>query len=175
MGLIITLSHNASAADKIKKLNEDNITKFVEYTSALTNRKNKNISDKEVEKYLERHLHKQGRFISKITYIVPGFAPQDSAISLGKKEFIDTTLQGSEAVEDYDNTIEILSIDISSDKRKATVFTTGTEQGIMEVDAGQAVPIMGKSNCTQILMLSKKDILQMFNARCETQIEFSGF
>lgn len=165
----------AQAKDKIKRLDKDNITKFVEETTALTNGQKKELPEKEVKRYLDRHLHKQGRYISQITYVVPGFEPQGNVISLDKNEFIDTVAQGAETVENYENSVEIISIDISTDKRKATVLTSGTEQGMMEVQPDQAVPMMGKSYCTQILMLSDDDILQMFHAKCETNIEFQGF
>jgi len=165
----------AYAKTKIKSLNEANITKFVEETTALTNGRTGDLSRDDIQEYLTNHLHKQSRFISKITYIIPGFPPQDSVISLGKDEFMATIAEGSDAVEEYENTVEVTSIDISKDQRKATVLTHGTEQGMMEVQPGQSVPIIGTSNCTQILMLSKNDILQMFNAKCETSIEFTGF
>jgi len=129
----------AYAKTKIKSLNEANITKFVEETTALTNGRTGDLSRDDIQEYLTNHLHKQSRFISN------------------------------------ENTVEVTSIDISKDQRKATVLTHGTEQGMMEVQPGQSVPIIGTSNCTQILMLSKNDILQMFNAKCETSIEFTGF
>ncbi|HRQ61993.1 MAG TPA: hypothetical protein PLO23_10880, partial [Alphaproteobacteria bacterium] len=73
------------------------------------------------------------------------------------------------------NQIAVREVKIASSGKSATVKTDSTEEGVMDVE-GQQVPILGQSTCDQIIMLSDKAVIQMFNANCTTIIRFKdGF
>lgn len=95
-------------------------------------------------------------------------------MALDKEDFIESIQAGGQALSNYENNVQILEIKISSDKRKATVQTQGHETGTMNAD-GQELPVQGNSNCHQIVMLSEKGIIQMYNANCETTISFQDY
>lgn len=166
-----------SHAQSVKSLTEDNIKSFVNKTADLTSGKKLEMSSDEIGDYFEEHLHEHARFKSVLKYDIPGFPPQEASMSLDKEEFIDNVKSGAQALSDYKNKIRIKDIKISSDKRKATVQTTGSESGIMPVSSDgktkQHIPVEGASTCQQILMLEKGTI-QMYSANCETKIKFSS-
>jgi len=175
MALIASPSF-AHAKMKADKLDADNVKEFIEKTTAISNGEYGDLDTRQVEKYLQNHLHDQARFISEMTYVIPGFPPQQSVLSLKKEEFMSHVEQSATSVEDYKNEIEIIDIALSKDKRTATVRTRGTERGAMQVQEGALpVSIEGTSKCTQILLLSEDDVIQMFNARCKTRINFTEF
>ena len=175
MGVFGLPSHGF-ATQKYKKLTEEIITTFIEKTTKITSGQSYTMSTDEVVDYLNVHLEKQARFKSTIKYNIPGYPPQENSISLKKKDFIDSIKAKSETLAYYESSIKIENIKISRDKRKATVQTTGYETGVMpmpmEGGGTQDVNVEGESRCTQILVLSKKNILQMYNANCTTNIHF---
>ncbi|MFP4313852.1 MAG: hypothetical protein ACLFR0_05950, partial [Alphaproteobacteria bacterium] len=100
--------------------------------------------------------------------------PQANSMALDKEDFIESINAGSKTLENYDNSVSILEIKISSDKRKATVFTQGRETGTMNAE-GEAIPVEGNSKCHQIISLSEKGIIQIYTANCETVISFQDY
>lgn len=169
--LVYLLSLPAMAQHTHNTLNTENVTAFIEETTKLTGG---NLGDRNMDQaidYLDRHLHEDSRFRSEMVYVIPGHPDQESALSLDKDEFMDSLKDGAEALDSFESDIEIVDIKLSSDKRKATVFTITTESGVMSV-GGEQVPVDGYSDCRQILMLNSNDVLQMFNAKCETEIRF---
>lgn len=166
-------SQNTHAQSKVDTLTDGNIRFFIEDISKITSG-NLGQSPERITTFLNRHLHKHARFKSTLKYNIPGFPPQATALALNKDEFIENIEAGSKALDNYQNDVRIVEIKISSDKRKATVFTEGYETGTMNAQ-GQAIPVQGNSNCHQIVMLSKKGVIQMYNANCETTISFQDF
>ncbi len=169
----------AIAQERHDHLTEDNITDFIQRTTEISSGQNSDLSQSEITAYLQAHLHKKVRFKSTMRYNIPGFPSKNSSMSLGKKEYIESLQQGANALSDYETNIEIQDIKFSTDKMKATVFTTSTESGTMPVNGAEGqgsidIPIDGESSCTQILTL-KKGIIQIYNATCTTTISFSGF
>ena len=174
LGLIggIGAAPHAYAQDR---LTEASITAFIEETSLLTSGLDGSEAEA-IEAYLEKHLDPKSHFRSKITFNIPGFPPQEQSLSLSKREFIEATTQGTQSLENYSNEISVDKVRVSRDGTKATVQTSGVELGLMEVPAPeggtQEVPIEGQSKCSQIIKLSKKGVIQMFNATCTTTINF---
>ena len=164
------------AGDKIAKLTDQNITDFILKTTEITAGKSSDLSSNQIIEYLERHIEDGARFKSTLKYNIPGYEAQEAAMSLDKKDFIDSVKKGSESVSDYENAISIETIQISSKGDKATVGTTSTEQGMMPMSADgvttQMVPVDGSSSCTQILTL-EKGVIQMYGAQCVTTINFT--
>lgn len=173
-GVTIAPAH----AQAVRKLTKDNIHEFIEKTSAITSGKEQEMTDEEIAIYLDEHLHPDSRFKSIMRYAVPGFEVQEKTMSVSKKEFIEGIQQAGGAMEGYQSQIEISDINISRDGRKATLKTRTLESGEMPVRdeiEQEEVPVEGISTCTQILMLSKNDIIQMYNASCVTEIVFQTF
>ncbi len=162
-------------AQKAKELNEKNIEQFIEKTSEIAAGKSLENIEK-VQAFLNRHLHEDARFKSIMQFDIPGFPTQETSLTLNKSDFINNIGQGAHTMSDYENTVRIRSIKISSDKRKATVQTIGEESGMMDMVAGtddiQQVPVEGTSSCQQIITLSQKGYIQMYQANCETRIRF---
>ena len=174
---MIMLPPPSHAGSKHSRLNERNITSFITETTKIS-KGGAGISVKAITEYLEKHLHKHSRFKSTMRYKIPGYPTQETTLSFSKEEFIENVQEGAKSVSEYDNSVDILDIKISQDKTKATVTTRSTESVTIPVpgagpngETGE-VPIEGHSDCTQILSLNKKGIIQMYNATCVTNIEF---
>lgn len=172
--LSIALPNSAHA-----QLTEDSIKEFIKTTTDISSGHTEDMDEGDIEAYLEKHLHKKARFKSSIKYNIPGFPTQQTSMSLKKHEYIDGINKGSEALSDYQNEITIEKIKISKDKKRATVQTSGVEEGTMPValSSGQGkefVPITGTSNCNQIIKL-EDDVIQMYSAICNTVVNFQPF
>jgi hypothetical protein len=161
----------ALAEDTVTRLTDDNVKAFIDRTTEVTNKKAEDLGGAEAKAYFEAHLHPNARFMSKMTYVIPGYPDKEAELSLDKTQFLDSLAGGSEAVEKYSNKVEVKDVKIASSGKTATVATESVEEGVMDVE-GQQVPIVGKSKCNQILMLSDDGIIQMFNANCKTEIGF---
>lgn len=181
--LVITLSPlNAQAKSLFskskKKLNDKIITSFINDTTAIATGQDSRKTNDQIREYLEKHIHEDARFKSKMIYNIPGFPSQENSMSVTKEEYIENTLRGASTLNDYSTDITIESIDLSKDKTKATVRTIGMEDGVMPIkdETGnmQDLPIEGVSACMQILRMSKDNVLQMYHADCDTRITFTG-
>lgn len=165
-------------ADSISSLTKSNVTDFIEETTSMTSGDSFYDDHDAIIEYLKKHIHEDARFISTLRFTFPGLSPQDTRMSLGKEEFINSVDKGDKALTNYENEIEITSVRISRDKKKATVKTTGSESGELPTpteDGGvQNVPVDGVSECTQILTL-EGGVIQMFNANCLTSIDLLNF
>ena len=166
----------AEAQQRVSKLTERAVEKFIRKTTNITKGRSGELDPAAIEKYLKNHLHKDAHFKTTMTYNIPGFPSQESSISLNKEDFINSVQEGAGSVQSYDNEIQIDSIKISNDQRVATIKTTSSETGTIQIGDGtggaQDIPMIGISKCTQILKLSKKRVIQMHNAICKTEIQF---
>lgn len=168
----------AYSQDTYSKLNESNIKNFINLTSKITSGSDSGMTQEEVALYLDTHLDKKARFKSTMQYNIPGHPPQETSMSLDKKEFIKSIEDGAKSVTDHKYEININNIDISKDGKKATVQTSGFETGIMPIVAEgveQNVPVEGSSDCNQVISLSKKGVIQMQSAQCITVISFEAY
>lgn len=165
--------NSAQANKKHKQLTEEIVSNFIVHTTEITK------SDRKInviKSYLDRHLDDDARFKSSMTYNIPGFPPKQSTLALDKDDYINSIEESKESLGDYSSAVQVDEIKISTDKRTATVFTTGAEEGVIEVPNGgttERIPINGFSKCMQIVRLSKKNILQLYSANCETVMNFS--
>lgn len=175
----ILSSGPVAADDEPAQLSEAEIRDFIQETNDVTNGGTSERPVEDIVAFLNTHLHKDARFKSKMVYNIPGYPPKETELALNKQEFIDNVQSGAKTVQDYEHSITVKSVQISSDKRKATVLTNGREEGTMPVQDGnggsQDVPITGYSTCHQIIMLSDQNVIQMFNANCNTEITFEDF
>ncbi len=165
-------------AQSVGQLTEDNVREFIEKTTSITAGRESDMSQKQIEIYLDVHIHDDARFKSTMRYAIPGFDVQEKTMSVDKNDFIKSIHAATDTVSDYENIIEITDIQISKDGRKATVQTRMYESGKMPVADDiekEEVPIEGMSTCTQVIMLDKKNMIQMYNANCVTDIHFNTF
>lgn len=164
-------------AQAVEELTEENVTEFITQTSAIAAGYENGMSSDEVLQFLDDHLESHARFKSVMRYTIPGYDPQETSMSLSKEEFMDNVKNSPKKVEDYENSVLIRSVKISSDGKKATVQTHGKESGEMPIkdENGEDVnlPMHGVSACDQIIMLSKKGVIQMYSANCVTEVEFT--
>ena len=134
------------------------------------------MSEEQIDRYLEAHIHEDAHFRSTMAYSVPGYPTQENSLSLKKKDFIASLQDGQREINSYETEVSIDEIKIASDGKNATVLTTAKEEGYMPLADGSGgfkeVPIVGQSKCAQILRLSKSRVIQMYNARCKTEIRF---
>jgi ribosomal protein S16 len=177
MTVVSVPSH--ARGDKVKKLNKDNVKAFITDTSQMTKGGDEFTSTESISIYLEKHLAKDARFISTMTYHLPNMQPQSTSVNFDKDQFMQTVNEGAESIESYENTVKITDIKIAWGGKKAFVKTESIETGFMPVPSDAAgnledVPIEGTSNCAQVITLHK-GVIQMSNAVCKTDITFSEF
>lgn len=172
--IVMIISLPAQAQNKFDKLTDGNIRFFIEDLTNITSGVDLSADSGRIAAFLNRHLHPDARFKSEMQYKIPGFPAQSNSVALSKEDFIENIQSGSQVLENYQNETQILKINISKDKSKATILTQGRETGMMQVD-GQAMPVQGTSNCQQIIMLNEKGVIQMYNANCKTIISFQDY
>lgn len=168
-------SHSYSAH---AQLTDDSVRDFIEETTQITSGQDLDASADDIRNYLKRHLAPKSRFKSTVTFSVPGFPTQRKALSLKKKDFIDSVIHGQKSLTHYETAITVETIRISKDGRKASVTTSGIESGFMPVpgeDGDEDIPVDGTSECSQIITLNDSNVIQMYHANCKTNIVFSGF
>jgi hypothetical protein len=177
LALVLLISPPAFAK-KYKELTEENVRSFVETATAMTTG-NHELEPKEIKKYFEDHLTKDARFKSTIKYVLPGLPEKDAGIALDKEGFIDNIMKGADAFADHESFVEIKDVKIVSSGSQAIVATEGKESGVMVLpiaDTGEfeRIPVEGYTKCNQIIRLNKKGVIQIYNAVCDTLIEFNG-
>lgn len=164
-------------AKKVKVLTEDSVREFIEESTALTNGESKK-SIKDTVRFFETHLTKDARFKSVVQYILPGFPPQETALALNKKDFLQSLRDGEKSMEDHETFVDVKKVTVLSNGKQAVVETEGKETGVMLIPVDEfkteRVPVEGHTMCNQIIRLSKKGVIQIYNAVCSTQIEFTS-
>ena len=176
--LLIIVTTLPAQAKRYKELTRDNVEDFIRLASDMTTGKTGD-DTKTITRYFKKHLTKDARFKSTMKFVLPGFPPKESALALDKDDFIQNVIDGKKAFEDHQSEITITNIKIVSNGRQALVQTEGRETGLVAVPIGdtgtvERVPIEGFTQCKQIIRLSKKGVIQMYNAVCDTLIEFTG-
>lgn len=177
----LALSGSAQAqvkSERLKKFTEDNVTAFIEDTTAITSVHNVDYNDAKVSAYLKKHIDKKARFKTSLRFVMPGVPEQKQTLSLSKDDYIEQVKQGADSIEHYHSEIEIGDITISKNKKTASVNTVSTETGIMQVEGpdgdSQDLPIEGRSECFQVLKIGKKGYIEMYSANCKTVMEFKA-
>ena len=98
-------------------------------------------------------------------------------MSFDKGDYIEHVEKGADSVDHYHSEIKIDKIKISKDRKSASVSSIMHETGTMEVpqmpgQRPEPVEIDGLSECFQVLELSKRGVIQMFSANCNTKMRF---
>jgi hypothetical protein len=177
LSVMLIFSIPAFAQHSAKKLNNQNIENFIAALTEMASGNNLEGGTQNATSFFEKHLHPGARFKSSVEYVIPGSRSQSKNMALDKAQFIENVAAGPQAVENYENRVNVKSVKVSSDGRRATIETRGIESGMMTMpdEAGNmiTIPMEGHSDCQQIIMLSDNDIMQVYNANCKTVINFS--
>lgn len=177
--VLALVSGPAHAFGKKKRLKESDVEAFIIQTASIMSGQEDTMSKKDILKYLDKHLEKNARFKSTLNYNIPGHPPQETAMSFGKKAFIENVKEGKQSINDFQSTVEIMEISITSDKKQAMIKTRSLEEGFMDVPVDEMttekVPFEGEALCDQIITMNKKGVIQMFSANCRTNINFSEY
>ena len=121
MLLCMVFTSPAFAKGKVETLTKANVKNFIERTSHMTTSGTASVPLKKIKKYLDKHIEDRARFKTVMQFNMPGLPPQEQKISLTKEDFISNVEKGGESIQDYEHLIEIDSIKISSDQKKAFV------------------------------------------------------
>lgn len=171
---LVVITGNAIAGSGCR-LNKQSIEDFINKTTEITAHSS-DLSSKEIQDFLEKHLHKDGLFRSEIRYTIPGFPSQINTLSLDKRQFIEGVLSGYESLNEYDVDVDVKKVKISRDGKKANITTYSKEKGEMPVPDGngrkEMIPVDGHSTCDQVIVLEDGGI-QMYSADCTTEISFA--
>jgi hypothetical protein len=177
--VLLAVTFSASShAQEVTQLTEDNVRAFIEKTTQITSGKETEMTQKQIDIYLDVHLHSDASFKSLMRYAIPGFEVQEKILSVNKEDFMKGIHEASDTVSSYQSQIIIDEINISKDGKNAVVKTRTLESGMMPVVdeiEKEEIPMEGVSSCTQVIMLSKKNVIQMFNANCVTEVHFNQF
>ncbi|MCB9964196.1 MAG: hypothetical protein H6857_04585 [Rhodospirillales bacterium] len=176
--ILLILPFQGQAGDKVNSLTESNIRAFIEEMTDLATgaKSGKNVDDTSF--FFMTHLHPNAFFKSAVKYKIPGYPDQENVLRFDRAQYIESLTDSGSAVSNFAASVQILSIKISKDKKKATVKTVSEESGDVHVPQSGGtsdVPMQGRSVCDQILMLSSEKIIQLYGATCKTDMSFEDF
>ncbi len=166
----VFLSVPASAQETMRELSSLKIREFVASMTDKT-RPGSRLTDEEVRTYLNTHLSDHGAYNIAVTYRMPGQPDQTQQMALDKAKFIENVLSSRSAMQDYTSSIKVDDINVTGDKKSATIKTETRERGLMPINKDTYVPFKGQSNCTQDIRLNG-DTPQITSANCQSVIEF---
>jgi hypothetical protein len=166
--------------DVVSALNEENIEKFINDVSDISNGKTA-MDTYAITSYLMDHVADSGSFKTKLEYTMQDGTSDQRTLEMDKKDFISGILQGlqnNKNITQHETKVRIEYIKIADGGKRAEATTTTYERGMMEMpdDAGQSAltPIDSVSYCEQTFALSEKKLIQMSVATCTTSINFSS-
>lgn len=177
-GILLAATIGTAQAQDISELTDENIRSFIEQTTSITSGKETDMDDEQIASFLDEHLHPDAKFKSTMRYAIPGFDVQEKTMNVDKDDFIASIDESGRAMDNYESQIEISDIKISNDGKKATLKTRTLESGMMPVSDNieqENVPVEGMSTCTQVIVLTKNNVIQMYSATCVTDIQFNLF
>lgn len=173
-------------SDFVTKLSEDNVRTFIADIQRVVSAGSGGAAADEVANWFNNHIADKARFDSVMQYEMPGYAAQESTMSLGKEEYINGVLSAGAAMSDYKQDVQIVDIKISGGGRSAKVKTRITETGQMpwpkdepapdgRVGDMVPMPVKGVADCEQTIGISINNFIQMQKAECRTVMSFDPF
>ena len=176
IALILSATFLTTAEKSVNKLTEANVESFLTEVTEVSGGMREDMDSYSVTEYFMKHLAEDSKFVSRIEYALDNEdLNSERTLEMDKLNFISHVLQGMESINKHETAVEIEYIEIADNGRRARVTTTNYERGIMPVaDAfgeAQMMPVTGTSYCEQELVLNKKNIIQMAQANCNTNID----
>jgi len=174
--LCLFFVHSAvSGEHRVSQLTDSNIRDFVYDMTDMANNAHSSSGSEGQGDFFAMHLHPNAFFKSSIIYAIPGFPQQENEITLNKEQYIENLVNSGQMMRDFSAEVSIQNIRISKDKTRATIETTTNEHATMLIPAAgmtEYVPMNGTSKCSEILMLSDNDVIQIYSANCTTKMSF---
>lgn len=169
----------------VTKLTEANVKGFIGDVQRIVMTGSQSMTAQDVADWFNNHIADKATFESTMKYEMPGYPAQESAMQLGKTEYINGVLSRG-AMSDYKQTIDIVEIKIGSGGRVAHVKTKITETGMMPwpkdepspdgvIGETEPMPVTGTANCEQTIGISLNNFIQMQKAECYTVMSFDPF
>lgn len=169
----------ASVEDFVTRLTQENIRSFLEEAKAVSTARSLERTPEDISAWLNRHLAPKGSFRSMTKFALPGFPVREVEMKLDKQQFIESVLGGQSLFENYQTSVEIKEMKIASSGRSVTLKTRSTEKGELPWTDGagksELIPVEGFSDCTQKIVISPANYIQMADADCRTEISFAPF
>lgn len=173
----------AQDGDFVQTLTDQNIRAFLERTQTLSTSGDHGASDEDLRIYFTRHIADKGEFRSRLHFEMPGFPTQDAETAYKKDDFIGNVIEGRDLMADYSATFEIKKMKIAGNGRSAKIESIITEKGKLpwppsstgQQGSQQILPVEGRSECEQTLIVSLTNYIQMASAACRTAISFAPF
>lgn len=179
MVLSTTFFSKAEESARISELNEKNVTGFIETIADISAGQIEDMDSFDITTYFMEHIADDGHFKSTIKYNVSdGFGEnEEEVMDMDKMDFISHVLNGLKSMQHHETKVKIDYIEIAQDKKSASAIVTTYERGMMptvsEFGEDAMVPVSGTSFCEQKFALNDKKILQVTDASCATDLDFS--
>jgi hypothetical protein len=163
----------------IQELNNENVTQFIETVAYVASGKKADMDSYAITTYLMDHIAADSNFNSTITYnISDNFEDnQEEVMDMSKLEFISHVLSNLKSMERHETQTNVEFVEVAEDKRTASAVITTYERGMMptvsEFGEDTLVPVRGTSFCEQKFALTQENVLQITEASCATDLDFS--
>lgn len=168
--------------DYVTVLSEANINDFLQKVSAISTGQRPDMMDEDVIDYFANHVAERATFKSQMRFEIPNYPAHDTEMELDKEEYIASVVKSRYMIEDYRADIEIRNLTINGSGKQASFVSIITEKGKMPFpkdkdnpDDVELVPINGRSECAQKLIVSFNNFIQLAQADCKTLISFDPF
>jgi len=170
----------AEGPERVRSLNENNITTFLEDMKALGRGQSMDMSGGDIYDYLDDHIADKAYFESTMSFEIPGMPREENNVKMTKTEYMTAFMSGIDGMESYETKLEIQEMEIGNSGRTAELKTLSTETGKLEwgeEENGEPriVPVIGESECEQKIAISLSNVIQMAKAVCKTHIRFDPF
>lgn len=152
------------------------VEQFIQELSEVTAGKKEDMDSPAVTEYLMKHLSRNGKFKTQMTYIDETMEKREEDITMNKLDYISNVLQGLDGIEGHESSLHIEHINITPDGQEAFVVFSNYEEGRMPLpsQAGsmRKIAMSGTSYCEQKLGLTEKQVIQLLSESCMTDISF---
>lgn len=175
----------AAKEDFITRLDKGNVTAFIENVQRVVDGESGAMGAQDIADYFNNHIADDAQFESTMKYEMPGYPAQENAMNIGKTEYINGVLGGTGLMKRYEHNVQIKDIEINNGGRSAKVKMLILEKGEMpwpgegSSDGKPApmepMPVAGKSECEQTIVISLNNFIQMKSAACYTALSFDPF
>jgi hypothetical protein len=177
----------AAPPDFVTRLDRENVTAFINDVQRVVKTGSATMSAQDMADYFNNHIAEKAVFASTMKYEMPGYPAQESALQIGKVEYINGVLGGTGLMKSYEHAVEIKDVEIGNGGRSAKVKTVISEKGEMPwprdgkpAAEGAApdlvpMPVSGTSTCEQTIIISLNNFVQMQRADCYTVLSFDPF
>ena len=163
----------------ITELSDSNVTHFIEKMADVASGQGEEMDSYDITSYLMDHIADNSHFNSTINYNIShnDDENQEEVMDMSKLEFISHVLSNLKSMERHETQTSVEFVEIAADKKTASAVITTYERGMMptvtEFGEDTLVPVRGTSFCEQKFALSDENILQITEASCATDLDFS--